>query len=301
VIISMTGFASKSVELPLPNNELLLLTIQLKSLNSRYFEIAYKIPPIFHNLEVHIYRYLKQTLQRGHVFLHIKIHNPIALTNAVTPSVGLIKNYIQAIERIKKEANITTATNIADILRLPNVLHADEINIENESETALLHHIQELAQDLIENQKQEGLELKNDLHLQFNSVQQQIELIRTTLAEVIKIKKQSAAECMDKITQTTDLNDLSILEIQKNTLLHDVEKSDINEELVRFAAHIKNILELIESPVTSKGKKLDFILQEMNREINTMAAKCPHVSISKIVIDIKSELEKAREQSQNIV
>lgn len=99
----MTGFASKSVELPLPNNELLLLTIQLKSLNSRYFEIAYKVPPIFHNLEVHIYRYLKQTLQRGHVFLHIKIHNPIALTNAVTPSVGLIKNYIQAIERIKKK------------------------------------------------------------------------------------------------------------------------------------------------------------------------------------------------------
>lgn len=297
----MTGFASKSVELPLPNNETLLLTVQLKSLNSRYFELSCKVPPLFHNLEVDLYRSLKKTLQRGHVFLHIKIHNPLVLTDTVTPSLSIIKNYMQAIETIKTEANITTPTNLADLLRLPNVLHSNELGIEKDSEKVLLSHIADIAQELIVSQKKEGADLKNDMTAQFDSIKGQIEVITKTVAEVIEAKKAIISEVMDKITETEDVNDLSVLEIKKNTLLHEVEKADINEELVRFTSHIKNILELVESPISPKGKKLDFILQELNREINTMAAKCPHVTVSKIVIDIKSKLEKAREQAQNIV
>jgi uncharacterized protein (TIGR00255 family) len=208
---------------------------------------------------------------------------------------------MQAIETIKTEAGITTPTNLADLLRLPNVLHSNELGIEKDSEKALLSHIAEIAQDLIVSRKKEGLDLKNDMTAQFDSIKGQIETITKTVAEVIDAKKVIISDVMDKITETEDVNDLSVLEIQKNTLLHEVEKADINEELVRFASHVKNILELIESEISPKGKKIDFILQELNREINTMAAKCPHVTISKIVIDIKSKLEKAREQAQNIV
>jgi len=301
VIVSMTGFASKSIELPLANNETLMLTAQLKSLNSRYFEISYKSPALFHNLEVGLYRYLKKTLHRGHVFLQIKIHNPTALTGTITPSLSIIKNYIDAIELIKKEAKIESPITINDILRLPNVLHSDELGLDKKAEKFLLSEIENIANILIKNQKVEGAELKKDMNSQFQSMKEQMATVKETVGEVIAAKKAIISELMDKITTTEDVNELSVLEIQKNTLLHEVEKADINEEIIRFGSHIKNILELIESPVYPKGKKIDFILQELNREINTIAAKCPHAIISKIVIDVKSKLEKAREQAQNIV
>ena len=301
MIISMTGFASQTVELPLSNNEVLLLTVQLKSLNSRYFEISYKVPALFHNLEVSVYRYLKKTLHRGHVFLQIKIHNPLALTDTITPSITIIKNYLDAIEIIKKEVNIDSQIQIRDLLRLPNILHSNELDLEKNAENLFLHQIEKLTEELIANQLIEGKELKEDMLSQFKEVKSQMATIQKIVAEVIDEKKKAASEIMKKITATTDVNELSVFEVQKNTLLHDVEKSDINEEIVRFASHVKNILDFIESPVYPKGKKLDFILQEMNREINTIAAKCPHVEISAIVIDVKSKLEKAREQAQNIV
>ena len=106
---------------------------------------------------------------------------------------------------------------------------------------------------------------------------------------------------MKKTASKSEDVDMCSIEIKKTNLVHELEKIDINEELVRFSSHIKNITDIINSSVYPKGKKIDFILQELNREINTIAAKCPHVIISKIVIDIKSKLEKAREQSQNIV
>ena len=301
MIISMTGFASQTVELPLSNNEVLLLTVQLKSLNSRYFEISYKVPALFHNLEVSVYRYLKKTLHRGHVFLQIKIHNPLALTDTITPSITIIKNYLDAIEIIKKEVTIDSQIQIRDLLRLPNILHSNELDLEKNAENIFLHQIEKLTEELIANQLIEGKELKEDMLSQFKEVKSQMATIQKIVAEVIDEKKKAASEIMKKITATTDVNERSVFEVQKNTLLHDIEKSDINEEIVRFASHVKNILDFIESPVYPKGKKLDFILQEMNREINTIAAKCPHVEISAIVIDVKSKLEKAREQAQNIV
>jgi len=297
----MTGFASKTIDLPLSNNETLHLTVQIKSLNARYFEISYKVPALFHNLEVSLYRYLKKTLHRGHVFLHIKIHNPIALTDTITPSIALVKNYAEAIDTIKEEANIQTPTTVTDILRLPNILHTNELGLEKKSETLFLDEIGKLAEMLVKNQKVEGKELEKDMVGQFQSIKKQISTITETVAEVIETKKKTISELMKKITETEDVNELSVLEVQKTNLLHEVEKADINEEIVRFGSHVKSILELITSPDYPKGKKIDFILQEMNREANTIAAKCPHVIISKIVIDIKSKLEKAREQAQNIV
>ncbi len=301
MIISMTGFASQTVELPLANGEQLLLTVQLKSLNSRYFEISYKVPALFHNLEVNVYRLLKKMLHRGHVFLQIKIHNPLALTDSVTPSISIIKNYMDAINTIRQAANIASEIQIRDLLQLPNILHSNELDLEKDSEQLFLNKIEMLAAALIENQKIEGLELKNDLLDQFTTIELHMITIKKIVAEVAENKQKTVSELMKKITETENTNELAVLEVQRNTLLHDVEKSDINEEIVRFASHVKNILNTIESDVYPKGKKLDFILQEMNREINTIAAKCPHVEMSAIVIDIKSKLEKAREQAQNIV
>lgn len=301
MIVSMTGFASKTIDLPLSNKETLHLTVQLKSLNARYFETSYKVPALFHNLEVSLYRYLKKTLHRGHVFLHIKIHNPIALTDTITPSIAIVKNYAEAINIIKKEADIQTATTITDLLRLPNILHTDELGLEKKSEKIFLDEIAKLTEILVKNQKTEGKELQKDMVAQFQSIKKQIVTIKKTVAEVITAKKKIISDLMKKITETEDVNELSVLEVQKTNLLHEVEKADINEEIVRFVSHVKSILEVIASPDYPKGKKIDFILQEMNREANTIAAKCPNVVISKIVIDIKSKLEKAREQAQNIV
>ena len=92
-----------------------------------------------------------------------------------------------------------------------------------------------------------------------------------------------------------------LLEAKKTTLMYEIEKIDINEETVRFNSHLTNVAQQFETPDPIKGKKIDFIVQELNREINTIASKCSNITISSLAIDIKSELEKAREQAQNII
>ena len=130
--------------------------------------------------------------------------------------------------------------------------------------------------------------------------------IQTLSVELIKEKKEILKNVMTSLLefpaeQEQKSQEQCLLETKKSTLLYEIEKIDINEETVRFNSHLINLAAQFETAETAKGKKIDFIIQELNREINTIAAKCSNIAISSLAIDIKSELEKAREQAQNII
>jgi uncharacterized protein (TIGR00255 family) len=308
MILSMTGFATSTVEIPLSNNGNMLLSISIKSLNSRYFEMTCKIPSIFSNLEVQIQRILQKQLHRGHVSLHIKILNTESLYNSVKPSLQTIASYFDAIGIIQHEFNIQEQITLAQILQLPNALQAEELQLNESTEQLILHAIMQTAESMIETQKEEGLQLARDIKEQLASMAINIAQIQKLSIINIQEKKELLTHIMTQLAAFEPLTgteqkstEQCLLEAKKTTLMYEIEKIDINEETVRFNSHLNNVTLQFDLQDPLKGKKLDFTIQELNREINTIASKCSNIAISSLAIDIKSQLEKAREQAQNII
>lgn len=308
MILSMTGFATSSVEIPLSNNGNMLLSISMKSLNSRYFELTCKVPSIFSNLEVQIQRMLQKQLHRGHVSVHIKVVNTQSLYESVKPSLQTIASYFDAIGIIQHEFNIQEQITLAQILQLPNVLQAEEIELNESMEHLILQAIARVADSMIVTQQEEGLQLVHDIKEQLASMAHKIELIQKKSILHIQEKKELLNSIMTQLATFEPIvgseqksTEQCMLEAKKNGLMYEIEKIDINEETVRFNSHLTNINLQFDMIDPLKGKKLDFTIQELNREINTIASKCANIAISSLAIDIKSELEKAREQAQNII
>ena len=308
MILSMTGFATSTAEISLPEHkEKMYLFISIKSLNSRFFEINCKVPSLLHHLEIAFQKNLQKQLHRGHVSLHIKILNPECINEVVTPSLSIIKNYLDAIGTIQKEFNLHDTVTLSQILQLPNVLQSEEKVITQAMEDEILQAVQAAAQLVITSQSKEGVQLAKDINNQIASMKNKIATIQEKSLLVIEEKKELLKEIMTILLQFqtpengTKSTEESLLETKKNNLLYEIEKIDINEEIVRFNSHLENITLQFENQDCVKGKKIDFTIQELNREINTIASKCSNITISSLAIDIKSELEKAREQVQNII
>lgn len=305
----MTGFASTNEEVTLPGSkEKLNISISIKSLNSRFFEASCKLPSLLNQLEINITRNLKQQLHRGRIFLQIKINNPESLQTEVAPSLHTIENYLKAIQTIQKKFKFQDDVTLAQIIDLPNTLQSEEIEIPAKVEKTIMDAVNKTTQILIAAQKKEGTALAKDVKQQISAMKKTISSIKKRSTEMIKEKKTELDLVMKNLAvftaeeqdQSTSLEQCS-LEAKRSNLISQLEKIDINEEVVRFNSHIENITSLLKTKTPTKGKRLDFTIQELNREINTIASKCSDAKISSFAIDIKTDLEKAREQTQNII
>lgn len=305
----MTGFASTNEEVTIPEiQEKIILSINIKSLNSRFFEASCKLPSILNQLEIPLTRQLKQQLHRGRIFLQIKINNPEVLQTDVAPSLHTIENYLSAIQTIQKKFDFKDNVTLAQIIDLPNTLQSEELELSSKVEQKIIDTVLKTTQVLIAAQKKEGNALAKDLKKQISSMKKVITQIKKRSLEMIKEKKAELTSVMkelepfnnepkDEIISTEQCS----LEAKKIHLINQLEKIDINEEIVRFNSHIQNITSLLQTKNPTKGKRLDFTIQELNREINTIASKCSDAKISSFAIDVKTDLEKAREQTQNII
>jgi uncharacterized protein (TIGR00255 family) len=299
----MTGFASANFEIETSKSEKLSLAIHLKSLNSRYFELTCKVPYLLTNLEVAIHKLLKKNLERGHVYIFIKIqHNQT--TNVVVPAINTIQQYLNAIKTIKKTCKIKDEISLATLLQLPNILQVEEETLTNTTEEQILNAIEKLVLNLKGTREKEGKILAVDIKKNIKDVVKNIKAIKKQSTMVAEQKKKTLDQVLTKLTkfESTDTSiEKTLLDHQKMTLISELEKIDIHEELVRAEMHCNNIQDLVDQKAESHGKKLDFTLQELNREINTIASKCSDSEISSLTIDIKTSIEKIREQAQNIV
>lgn len=300
---SMTGFASKIVEVSISKTEKLSLSLHVKSLNSRYFETTCRLPHILNHCEVSIHRILKKKLERGHVYLTVKIQHD-ATRHVVIPSQTTIQDYLQAINQIKKICKIKEPVSLTTLLSLPNIFHMEEEHLHGSAEEKVLQAIESLTNELIATRVSEGKILAQDIDLHMKALMKKLQLINKMSLQVCKEKKELLDTLMKNLQNLSEEQasvEKCMLENQKITLLSELEKIDIHEEIVRASLHAKNITLLLKNKELSKGKKLDFTLQELNREINTIASKCSQASISSLTIDMKSDIEKAREQAQNIL
>ena len=299
MVYSMTGFANKTILIPVAGTQINMV-ISLKSLNSRFFEATCKLPFALTHLETDLIKLFKTKLARGHIYFTIQMSNPGTLANSIKPSLPIIKGYLYSIELIKKEFNISGDVSITDLIALPNIFDVQETGIDANTQQQIINQTDTLISQVIKERLTEGMVLQKDLQQRIKIMSQTIENIEEIAQLFLARRKQEVQTKLQAINQTmnTESDDTSS---RRNALYMELDKIDIHEEIVRFKSHLQNSITTLASDTPEKGKRLDFTLQELVREINTITAKCSDVSISSLAINIKVEVEKAREQVQNIV
>lgn len=299
----MTGFSTTTLLLTLNKKESqedirINCTLTLKSLNSRYFEANCKIPYQISPIETELIKLFKSKLYRGNIQFSLYMNNSQNLTANAVPAFSIINEYIKSIDAIKSKFGLPGQLTIDNLLTLPNIFEFPEQLLNNEITTTIIKAVENLISKLIEERLLEGSNLAQDLKNRIKAIEGYLATLEPRAKFVMQEKKSQLIENLNKILQ--EANQANI-DSQTILLQNQLDKIDVHEEIIRFKSHIDNLSQILDSSEKEKGKKIDFTLQELFREINTLSAKCPDAIISNLAINIKVELEKAREQAQNIV
>ena len=291
MIKSMTGFGRSIYE-----NEGREYLVEIKSVNNRFSDINIKMPRSFNYLEEKIKKEVLKSVTRGKVDLYITFNNNSDKGKTIKLNTEIAKVYIDELKKLSKEAEIIDNINIMDISKFPDVLN---IKMEEDSEEIiekeLMIALSEAIKSFIDMREKEGSKIKQDFENRIKAVSEKVEQISnisTGLVEEYIVKLETRIKELLK----TDV-------IDKTRLAQEVviysDKCSIEEEITRLKSHISQFLNLVNEN-NAIGKKLDFLIQEMNRETNTIGSKANNLVITNLVVDIKTELENIREQVQNI-
>lgn len=298
MVRSMTGFASITATVSL-GGEPADIVVTLKAFNSRFFEAACKLSHSLSILEVDVTRRLKNALTRGTIQCHIHARsNHAALGARVVPAWQTLDGYIAAEQAISARYGLTGHIDAKTLLTLPHALDVVETSLAPEEHAAILAIVDRAIKTLDEDRQREGAALHGDLNGRIAEIEHFFAIIPPRAELIITQRRADLIAQLEKLlqssTQETRDQQLVALDQQLNRL-------DIHEEVARFATHLKQLHAILNDSNSEKGKRLEFTLQELLREINTMAAKCPDSELTPAAISIKVELEKVREQAQNIV
>jgi uncharacterized protein (TIGR00255 family) len=291
----MTGFAAKKTTLTI-NNTRVHVTISLKSVNARFFECICKFPYALHHLETDFIKILKHELIRGHLLMSINVSDQGALKGTINASIPIAQSYVEVAKQIQDITHIEGKLTISDIITLPHIFSIEEQLLDDNVKEELTQLVKETIKALIIEEEKEGAMLLQD-------IKHRISLVTKHIAEIEKLHESFMAQRKNDILKEIQsyTSEDTLIETRKAALYYMLDKIDIHEEIVRFKSHLKNMQDLLSSSTVEIGKRLDFTLQELGREINTIAAKCSDAAMGSQAIDIKVELEKAREQVQNII
>lgn len=293
----MTGFAARSITLTGELGEKTEVSINLKALNSRYFDTTCKIHYAVSMLEHAIVQKIRSVLIRGHVYCTVHITNPQAFRGAIEPAKTTIIAYINAIRQIEELTQLHTPLTLTDILQLPHVFITADTQADEKASGAILQLVDELLDTVNKMRIQEGAALKQDILERIQVMRSEITAIAAEAAHLIEQQKIKIQELLGSIKES----ETHATTVQKENLFSVLDKMDVHEEIVRFTTHLDSLVKHLNTDATEHGKRIDFTLQELGREINTIASKCASAHISERTINIKVEIEKAREQAQNIL
>lgn len=291
MIKSMTGFGRAEGTV---NDKTYL--VEIKSLNGKIFDINLKIPPLIKPYEFDIRSMIQEQLLRGSVECQINIKQNGSIKPVVI-NTDLIKSYYHQLENISKELSVGTDGVLAALLRLPEVV-TPSIDVVDEDEWHGLKKIIGEALDAINTHREaEGKVLGNELKLRIENIRKQEKIIE---ALEPSRKEKMKAELKKAIDENINNENIDKNRFEQE-MIYYIEKIDIREEQVRLRNHCNYFLEILDNDEETNGKKLSFILQEMGREINTTGSKAYDSEIQKSVVLMKDELEKAKEQTFNVL
>lgn len=292
MITSMTGFGRG--ELRKNGYE---IAAEIRSVNNRFLDLQLKLPKSFSHLENEVKTLVRNYVNRGRVNVFVSLkssdeNNGSGLTINLEPA----RIYWKLIKRLKKELKIPGKVKIDHLLHFTDVFTYEEDSGFNQELWELIEQTLTTALDNLQQmRKQEGAELANDLIAR-------IKALDAKIIDIEKISKQRAGDDLAKLRERVKeiLSNGEVEESRLNTeIALMVNRMDVTEECVRFHSHNKMFLDMFQFEEAA-GRKMNFLLQEMTREANTVGAKANHAEIAHLVVDIKEEIEKIREQVQNI-
>jgi uncharacterized protein (TIGR00255 family) len=273
------------------------ITAEIKTINNRYCDINIKTPRYLRFYEDNIRKILKNSIQRGRIDVYLNIDYISESDTVIVPNLYLAKQYKDAIDEIKKQLNIDNELSIDTIIKFQDVLAVKEDKAdEDEMRICVESAVTMAVENLIAMRIKEGVQLEIDIRSSMVKILELIDEISNNSKTIVsEFKEKLEMRVKELLGNSHDLDENRLY----NEIVFYSDKSDINEEIVRFKSHMDQLDNSLKNG-GSIGRKLDFIIQEANREINTIGSKISNLNIIQIVIEIKNLLEKIREQIQNI-
>ena len=289
---SMTGYGSAAAE-----NEHVSVTAELRCINSKSLDASLRFPKNFSDKEPEIRNLLLQSLERGKVLLNVEVQHKGEITSQASLNKPLLKSYFTLLSETATELNATSDDLFRLALQMPDVIQYSEDEEKNELLWGLLQKALAQAITLCNAfRKAEGKALEEKLGSYLHKIQELLALIEKQDPQRIENIRQRISTSMTDLRKD-DLFDQNRFEQE---MLYYIEKLDISEEKVRLATHLHYFLEVMHKE-DNQGRKLNFISQEIGREINTIGSKANDALIQKYVVEMKEELEKIKEQVLNLV
>lgn len=286
---SMTGYGKSEIETKYGK-----LAVETRSENHRFLDIKFQLPDSISSIENQLSEAAKNLILRGKVRVTVTLES--SRTNSFSLNIDLAKKIKTNIDRLKKELKIKEETQLEHFLMIREIFAGETKQTLSKNETAeITKTVLEAIKKLDQSRASEGKKLEKDIKQRLRMIEKLTVTIRTKRKDFIKNTSVKLKERIEKLLEDTKIDEERLY--QETAYL--AERSDITEELVRLKAHISKFRET-SNKKGSIGKELDFLLQEMNREAGTISAKSKDAEISHCIIDLRSEMEKIREQVQNI-
>lgn len=291
MIKSMTGFGSFE-----DSNEERKINVEMKSVNHRYCDINIRIPKKFLHFEPKIRNIIKQRVTRGKVEVFVNYSDYTSRDVSVKYNANLAQSYMEVFEDLKDRFNIENDIGVSSLSRFPEVISLEEHRAEDDEIWEDIEQVVIKATSrLVDTKTREGQDLYNDLLIKLDHISNFVSFIEEKAPQIVEDYYNNLRARVDELLGNVQIEE-SILATELATF---ADKVCVDEEIVRLKSHISNMSDTIKME-EGIGRKLDFIAQEMNREANTIISKVNDLEVTNVAIDIKTEVEKVREQVQNI-
>lgn len=291
MIKSMTGFGRGTSEVKASS-----FIVEIKTVNHRYFELNVRMPRSLISLEDSIRKYVNDKIKRGKVDIFITQNQAANEDMAAVVNESLADSYVEALYRIRDRYNLRDDISATTLARFPEVLKLEqkEEDLEN-TWKVLLPAVEDAVYNLVSMREQEGEKLLLDITKRCECISDNVDIINKRVPEITEEYRLRLLKKVEEILTEKNIDESRIA----MEVVLQADKTCIDEEIVRLKSHVSQVLKTfkLSEPI---GRKLDFIIQEMNREANTIASKVNDLELTNIALDIKSDIEKIREQVQNI-
>ena len=272
------------------------ITVEIRSVNHRYYEFSSRLPRSLNYVEQRLKSLLQGRISRGKVEVSVLLNNVEAADEKITINRDVVREYIEALRSVKGEFGLTDDLALSNVLRIPDAFTVVKTETDEEQ---LWEDIKSTAEEALEHfismRENEGARMKQDVLSRLAKIEEWVGVVETRSPQVVEDYRKRLYDKMCEVLSSSNIDENRIL-LEAGIFS---EKTAVDEETVRLRSHIAQFRSMLESgePV---GRKLDFLVQEMNRETNTIGSKVQDIEVTRIVVDQKSEIEKIREQIQNI-
>ncbi|CAM1349016.1 MULTISPECIES: YicC/YloC family endoribonuclease [Tenacibaculum] len=288
MIQSMTGYGKSVLHLPSKK-----VTIEIKSLNSKNLDLNTRIPSYYREKELSVRKKLASNLVRGKVDFSIYVEMTADETST-TVNTGVVREYMQQLRNVTQVGTSDDVELMKMAVRMPDALKTEREELDEEEWKQIEAHIDEALKEIIQYRTDEAKSLEEDFKTRILNIQSALEEVKKLDGDRIEHVKERLQKALTDLKVEVDENRF------EQELIYYLEKLDINEEKVRLANHLEYFLQQLATQ-DSNGKKLGFIVQEIGREINTTGSKANFAPMQKLVIQMKDELEKIKEQILNVL